>query len=219
VIRILLADDQSLVRAGFRLILETEGDLEVVGETADGRQTVAATCELRPDLVLMDIRMPVLDGIGATRELARAGSTAKVLVLTTFDDDALVHDALRAGASGFLLKDVDPPDLVRACRTVVRDEALLAPAITRRLIERFLATPPPGSEPTAFSRLTARELEVFTLMARGLDNQQVADRLVISAATVRTHVTRILAKLGLRDRVQAVVLGYESGLVRPGEGA
>jgi DNA-binding NarL/FixJ family response regulator len=219
VIRILLADDQSLVRAGFRLILETEADLEVVGETADGRQTVAATRELRPDLVLMDIRMPVLDGIGATRELASAGSTAKVLVLTTFDDDALVHDALRAGASGFLLKDVDPPDLVRACRTVVRDEALLAPAITRRLIERFLATPPPGRPPTVFSRLTERELEVFTLMARGLDNQQVADRLVISATTVRTHVTRILAKLGLRDRVQAVVLGYESGLVRPGEGA
>lgn len=143
-IRILLADDQSLVRAGFRLILETEGDLEVVGEAADGRQAVAAAHELRPDLVLMDIRMPVLDGIGATRELARAGATAKVLVLTTFDDDALVHDALRVGASGFLLKDVDPPDLVHACRTVVRDEALLAPAITRRLIERFLATPPPG---------------------------------------------------------------------------
>jgi DNA-binding NarL/FixJ family response regulator len=189
-----------------------------VGEAADGRQAVAAARELQPDLVLMDIRMPVLDGIGATRELARSGSATKVLVLTTFDDDALVHDALQAGASGFLLKDVDPPDLVHACRSVVRDDALLAPAITRRLIERFLATPPPGRPPAQFSRLTARELEVFTLMARGLDNQQVADRLVISAATVRTHVTRILAKLEVRDRVHAVVLGYESGLVRPGEG-
>jgi DNA-binding NarL/FixJ family response regulator len=218
VIRILLADDQSLVRTGFRLILDSEDDLEVVGEAADGRQAVAAARELQPDLVLMDIRMPVLDGIGATCELARSGSATKVLVLTTFDDDALVHDALQAGASGFLLKDVDPPDLVHACRSVVRDDALLAPAITRRLIERFLATPPPGRPPAQFSRLTARELEVFTLMARGLDNQQVADRLVISAATVRTHVTRILAKLEVRDRVHAVVLGYESGLVRPGEG-
>jgi DNA-binding NarL/FixJ family response regulator len=218
VIRILLADDQSLVRTGFRLILDSEDDLEVVGEAADGRQAVAAARELQPDLVLMDIRMPVLDGIGATCELARSGSATKVLVLTTFDDDALVHDALQAGASGFLLKDVDPPDLVHACRSVVRDDALLAPAITRRLIERFLATPPPGRPPAQFSRLTARELEVFTLMARGLDNQQVADRLGISAATVRTHVTRILAKLEVRDRVHAVVLGYESGLVRPGEG-
>jgi DNA-binding NarL/FixJ family response regulator len=218
VIRILLADDQSLVRAGFRLVLETEGDLEVVGEAADGRQAVAAARELRPDLVLMDIRMPVLDGIGATRELASAGATAKVLVLTTFDDDALVHEALRAGASGFLLKDAPPEEMLAAIRTVHAGDAVIAPSSTKRLIGHLAQVLPETEKapPAVLDALTDREREVLVLMARGRSNTEIAGDLYVAEATVKTHVGRVLAKLGARDRVQAVVLAYETGLVTPG---
>jgi DNA-binding NarL/FixJ family response regulator len=218
VISVLLADDQALVRGGFRMILDAQEDVEVVGEADEGRTAIALTRELRPDVVLMDVRMPVLDGIAATREIVAAGLAAKVLVLTTFDDDAVVYDAMKAGASGFLLKTAPPAKLVEAVRTVAAGEALLAPTVTRRLIEEFVRRPPPGeTSPAELDGLTDREREVLTLIARGRTNGEIARELFVSEATVKTHVNRVLSKLDLRDRVQAVVLAYESGLVRAGE--
>ncbi len=217
-IRVLVADDQALVRAGFRAILEEQDDLDVVGEAKDGGEAVAIARELRPDVVLMDVRMPGVDGIEATQRLLRDGDAPRVLILTTFDLDEYVYEALKAGASGFLLKDAPRDQLVGAVRTVAAGEALLAPGLVRRLIEDFVRRPAPGARsPTELNDLTERELEVLTLVARGLANAEIAARLFVSEATVRTHVTHILAKLGLRDRVQAVVLAYESGLVRAGE--
>jgi len=215
---ILLADDQALVRGGLRLILDAQDDLEVVGEADDGRAAVERARDLRPDVVLMDVRMPVLDGIAATRIVVDEALASNVLVLTTFDEDRVVYDALKAGASGFLLKTVPPAELVAAVRTVSEGHALLAPAVTRRLIEEFVRRPPPGGEAApALAELTDREREVLTLIAGGLSNAEIAAHLVVSGATVKTHVNRILQKLDLRDRVQAVVLAYESGLVRPGD--
>jgi DNA-binding NarL/FixJ family response regulator len=217
VIRVLVADDQTLVRAGFRAILEVQDDLEVVGEAEDGDEAVALARELRPDVVLMDIRMPGVDGIEATRRLLRDGDAPRILMLTTFDLDEYVYEAMKAGASGFLLKDAPRDQLVGAVRTVAAGNALLAPALVRRLIEDFVRRPAPGARPPAeLDDLTEREREVLTLIARGLANAEIAARLFLSEATVRTHVTHILAKLGLRDRVQAVVLAYETGLVQPG---
>lgn len=214
--RVMLVDDQELVRAGFRLILDLEPDLEVVGEAADGDECLRRVRDLEPDVVLMDIRMPRLDGIETTARLAAAGGP-KVLVLTTFDLDEYVYRAMRAGASGFLLKDVPREQLVAGVRVVARGEQLLAPAITRRLVERFVRLPDPGTGvPQAMRELSARELEVLRLMATGLSNAEIAEELVVGEATVKTHVARVLAKCGLRDRVQAVVLAYESGLVQPG---
>jgi DNA-binding NarL/FixJ family response regulator len=218
-LRVLLADDQQLMRAGFRLILESEPGLEVVGEAADGAQAVELAARLRPDVVLMDIRMPRMDGVDATRRLAGPGvaDPLRVLVLTTFDLDEYVYRALRTGASGFLLKDAPPDQLVHAIRVVASGEALLAPAVTRRLITEFAARPDPAATPDALAGLTGREREVLTLVARGRSNREIADDPVVSGTTVKTHVGRVLMKLGLRDRVQAVVLAYELGLVRPGE--
>jgi DNA-binding NarL/FixJ family response regulator len=218
VTRVLLADDQALVRGGFRLILDAQPDLEVVGEADDGRVAIERARELRPDIVLMDVRMPVLDGIAATRTVVAEELAAHVLVLTTFDEDRIVYDALAAGASGFLLKTAPPAQLVDAVRTVAAGEALLAPTVTRRLIAEFVRRPPPGGEvPDRLAELTEREREVLALIARGLSNAEIAATLVVSGATVKTHVNRILSKLDLRDRVQAVVLAYETGLVRPGD--
>ena len=215
---VLLADDQALVRAGFRLIVELEPGTNVVGEAEDGRQAVELARELRPDVVLMDIRMPGLDGIEATRRLAEAGSNARVLVLTTFDLDEYVYEAMKAGASGFLLKDVPREQLVAGIRVVAGGESLLAPAITRRLIEQFVRRPPPGVVvPPGLEELSDRELEVLRQLARGMSNAEIAKALFVGAATVKTHVARILQKLDLRDRVQAVVLAYEAGLVQAGE--
>ena len=215
---ILLADDQALVRGGLRLILDAQDDLEVVGEADDGRAAVERARDLRPDVVLMDVRMPVLDGIAATRIVVDEALATNVLVLTTFDEDRVVYDALKAGASGFLLKTVPPAELVAAVRTVSEGHALLAPAVTRRLIEEFVRRPPPGGEASpALAELTDRKREVLTLIAGGLSNAEIAAHLVVSGATVKTHVNRIFQKLDLRDRVQAVVLAYESGLVRPGD--
>jgi DNA-binding NarL/FixJ family response regulator len=215
-IRVLLADDQELVRSGFRLILELAEGIEVVGEAADGREAVRLAKELQPDVVLMDVRMPELDGIEATRRLRQAGVEARVLVLTTFDLDEYVYGAMRAGASGFLLKDAPREQLVTAVRTAARGEALLAPAITKRLIERFVDRPAPLEAAPALAELSGRELEVLRLVARGLSNAEIAGELIIGEATVKTHVARVLRKLDLRDRVQAVVLAYESGVVEPG---
>ncbi len=215
---VLLADDQALVRGGFRMILDAEEGIEVIAEAEDGRAAVERARELRPDVVLMDVRMPVLDGIGATKIVVEEGLAGHVLVLTTFDDDRIVYDALQAGASGFLLKTVPPVQLVDAVRVVAAGEALLAPAVTRRLIEDFVRRPPPGGEaPERLAALTEREREVLALIARGLTNSEIAERLYVSGATVKTHVNRILSKLDVRDRVQAVVLAYETGLVRPGD--
>ncbi|HZT92563.1 MAG TPA: response regulator transcription factor [Gaiellaceae bacterium] len=215
---VLLADDQALVRGGFKLILEAQPDLEVVGEAADGRDAIEQARALRPDVVLMDVRMPVLDGVAATRTIVDHALAGRVLVLTTFDEDRVVYDAMRAGASGFLLKTVPPARLVDAVRTVVEGEALLAPEVTRRLIEDFVRRPPPGgADEDGLSSLTEREREVLTLIARGRSNAEIAQELFLSGATVKTHVNRILSKLGARDRVQAVVAAYEAGLVRPGE--
>jgi len=217
-IRLLLADDQELVRTGFRLILNAEPDMVVAGEAADGAQAVDESVRLRPDVVLMDVRMPGVDGIEATRRLGRiAPESPRVIMLTTFDLDKYVYDALRAGASGFLLKDAPAAQLVDAIRVVAAGDALLAPAITRRMIAEFARRPLPQDEP-ALSDLTSRELEVLTRIARGRSNAEIGAELYISDATVKTHVKRVLAKLGLRDRVQAVVLAYESGLVQPGDG-
>ena len=217
-IRVLVVDDQALVRGGFRLIIETQPDMEVVGEASDGREALARARELEPDVVLMDVRMPELDGIEATRRLLVGDARARVLILTTFDANRYVYDAMRAGASGFLLKDVRPEPLADAIRVVAAGEALLAPSITRRLIEQFVRRPPPGAHaPEALAGLTERELDVLRLVARGSSNGEIASALFVSETTVKTHVTHILTKLGLRDRVQAVVLAYESGLVAPGE--
>ena len=216
-IRVLLADDQRLVRSGFRLILKAEADIDVVGEAGDGVEAVAAARELRPDVVLMDIRMPKVDGIEATRRILRGDEPRpRVLVLTTFDVDEIVFEALRAGASGFLLKDAPEDQLVAAIRVAADGGALFAPAVTRRLIERFAALGEPGAPPPELGELTSRELEVLRLLARGRTNAEIAAELVVSEHTVKTHVGRVLGKLGLRDRAQAVIAAYESGLVRPG---
>ena len=216
-IRVLIADDQALVRSGFRMILEARDDLEVVGEAENGAQALELAQTLAPDVVLMDVRMPAMDGVEATRRLLEAGSSARVIILTTFDLDEYVFEALRAGASGFLLKDVQPAQLVEAIRVVASGEALLAPSITRRLLDRFasLDTSERGAPPELDS-LTPRELEILRLIAAGLSNAEIAAELVLSETTVKTHVSSVLRKLNLRDRVQAVVLAYEAGLVRPG---
>jgi DNA-binding NarL/FixJ family response regulator len=217
---VLLVDDQSLVRTGFRMILEAEEDIEVVGEAGDGRQAVELARTLKPDVVLMDVRMPEMDGIEATRQLLADGtSDSKVVMLTTFDMDEYVYDALRAGASGFLLKDVPPEQLVSGIQAVGSGDALLAPTVTRRVIEEFVRHPPESvrTAPAELEELTPRELEVLQLIARGLSNAEIAEELVVSETTVKTHVAHVLMKLRLRDRVQAVVLAYESGLVQPGE--
>jgi DNA-binding NarL/FixJ family response regulator len=216
---VLVVDDQALVRAGFRMILEAEPDLEVVGEAADGVEAVAAVQRHRPDVVLMDVRMPNLDGIAATRQILAGDTATKVLMLTTFDLDEYVYEALRAGASGFLLKDVPPERLVEGIRAVASGETLLAPSVTRRLIEAFVGRQPARALPRGIEELTAREREVLELMARGLSNAEIAETLVVSETTVKTHVARVLGKLELRDRVQAVVFAYECGLVQPGERA
>jgi len=218
--RILIADDQALVRVGLRKILEAEPELTVVAEAADGEDAVGAARRERPDVVLMDIRMPVLDGIEATRRIVGAQPSARVLILTTFGLDAYVYDALRAGASGFMLKDAPPEEITAAVRIVASGEALLAPAVTRAVIEELARRPaaaPPPPSPPALDDLTPREREVLELLARGLSNPEICRRLVISEATAKTHVARILQKLGLRDRVQVVIFAYESGLVAAGE--
>jgi DNA-binding NarL/FixJ family response regulator len=217
-IRVLLCDDQEMVRAGFRLIIDLEDDLEVVGEAADGKEALAATARLRPDVVLMDVRMPVMDGIEATRRITAVPDPARVLVLTTFDLDEHVYAAMKAGASGFLLKDAPREQLVSAIRVVARGESLLAPAVTKRLVERFVAQPPPVTGvPERMASLSEREREVLGLVARGLSNAEIAARLFLGEATVKTHVANLLGKLGVRDRIQAVVLAYETGFIRPGE--
>jgi DNA-binding NarL/FixJ family response regulator len=218
-IRVLIADDQELVRTGFRVILSAEPDLEVVGEASDGRETIEAVSSLSPEVVLMDIRMPNLDGIEATRRIAKGDRSPRVLILTTFDLDEYVYEALRAGASGFLLKDAGADELLHAVRVVAAGEALLSPSITRRLIEDYARRPPAREQPAALAELTARELEVLRLIARGLSNGDIARELFVGDATVKTHVARFFAKLDLHDRAQAVVLAYESGLVQPGAAA
>lgn len=215
-IRVLIADDQGLVRTGFRLILEMESDVVVVGEAEDGAEAVRLAEELSPDLVLMDIRMPVLDGLEATRRLVDLPAAPKVLILTTFDLDEYVYEGMRAGASGFLLKEVPREQLIAGIRMVHAGDALVAPSITRRLVERFTRQPGPGRS-DVLDGLTERETDVLQLLGRGLSNAEISATLFIGEATVKTHVARVLHKLGLRDRVQAVVLAYESGLVVPGE--
>jgi DNA-binding NarL/FixJ family response regulator len=218
-VRVLLVDDQQLIRAGFRMILDAEEGIEVVGECSDGTQAVDSVRRLKPDVVLMDIRMPEMDGIEATRLIAGGDGDGapRVLMLTTFDLDEYVYDALRAGASGFLLKDVPAEQLVDGIRVIAQGEALLAPSVTRRLIQEFSRTAATQrSAPSSLEELTPRELEVFKLIARGLSNAEIAAELVVSETTVKTHVARVLMKLGVRDRVQAVVLAYESGVVAPG---
>ncbi|HEY5193397.1 MAG TPA: response regulator transcription factor [Solirubrobacteraceae bacterium] len=217
-VRVLIADDQQLIRDGFRMILAAESDIEIVGEAANGADAVSMTRELRPDVVLMDIRMPELDGIEATRRILAQSNepTPSVLILTTFDLDEYVYDALRAGASGFLLKDVPARQLSAAIRTVGDGDALLSPSITRRLIEEFATSRAPIDTTPGLDELTPRELEVFRLLATGKTNAEIATQLIVGETTVKTHVTRILMKLGVRDRVQAVVLAYETRLVTPG---
>jgi DNA-binding NarL/FixJ family response regulator len=218
-VRVLLVDDQALIRAGFRMILEAEDDLEVVGECADGTQAIDSVKRFSPDVVLMDIRMPEMDGIEATRRIVGGDpdTAVKVLMLTTFDLDEYVYDALRAGASGFLLKDVPADQLVAGIRLVAQGDALLAPSVTRRLIQEFSRSPRGRTEqPAGLDELTPREVEVFKLLARGMSNAEIAANLIVSETTVKTHVARILMKLEVRDRVQAVVLAYESGVVAPG---
>jgi DNA-binding NarL/FixJ family response regulator len=217
VISVLLADDQALVRGGFQMILDAQDDIAVVGEAGDGAEAVARVRELSPDVVLMDVRMPILDGIAATKQIVSEGLPSRVLVLTTFDQDDVVYEAMRAGASGFLLKSAPPAKLVEGVRTVAAGDALLAPSVTRRLVEDLVRRPPPGQAvPPELGELTEREQEVLRLIARGLSNGEIAAQLVVSEATVKTHVNRVFGKLGLRDRVQAVVLAYESGLIAPG---
>jgi DNA-binding NarL/FixJ family response regulator len=216
--RVLLADDQELFREGVRLILETAEDISVVGEAADGFEAVRQARLLEPDVVLMDVRMPRLDGLEATRRILAERSQARVIVLTTFDLDEYVYAAMKAGASGFLLKDLRRDQLIGAIRTAAAGDALLAPAVIRRLIERFCGQPPPADGlPEQMAELTARELEVLKLVARGLSNRQIGESLFLSEATVKTHLAHVYAKLSVRDRVQAVVLAYESGLVHPGD--
>lgn len=215
---VLLVDDQQLVRTGFRLILDLEPDMTVVGEASDGQECIRLVAETHPDVVLMDVRMPMLDGIEATGRLIDAGSASRVLMLTTFDLDEYVYDAMRAGASGFLLKDAPREQLVAAVRVVSRGESLLAPSVTRRLIEQFVRMPSPASGiPDALKVLSGREREVLALLVRGLSNAEIASRLILGEATVKTHVARLLAKLEVRDRMQAIILAYETGFIRPGE--
>ncbi len=214
-IRVLLVDDQELVRSGFRMILEARDDIEVVGEAGNGREAVELAARTTADVILMDVRMPDVDGVEATRTILAAGSTARVLVLTTFDLDEYVVQAIRAGASGFLLKDVRPVELVDAIRVVAAGEALLAPSVTRRLLDRFALAVPDDRTPPALDALTERELEILRLVAQGLSNAEIAERLVVGETTVKTHVSAVLRKLGLRDRVQAVIAAYDAGLVRP----
>jgi DNA-binding NarL/FixJ family response regulator len=216
---VLIADDQALVRVGLRKILESEPELAVAGEASDGEDAVARARELHPDVVLMDIRMPVLDGIEATRRIVAAEPAVRVLILTTFGLDTYVFDALRAGASGFMLKDAPPEEIVAAVRIVASGDALLAPAVTRAVVEEFARRPPaaPPTPPPAVAELTPREREVLALLVRGLSNPEICERLFISDATAKTHVARILQKLGVRDRVQAVIYAYETGLVSPGQ--
>ncbi len=217
-VRVVIADDQQLIRAGFRMILAAQPDIEIVGEAVTGIEAVKTTRELRPDVVLMDIRMPGMDGIEATRRILAENHqpTPRVLILTTFDLDEYVYDALRAGASGFLLKDVPARQLAAGVRTVGEGDALLAPIITRRLIEQFTAPRTPTEQTPGLDELTPRELEVFQLLATGMSNNEIAAKLVVGETTIKTHVTRILMKLGVRDRVQAVVRAYETGIVSPG---
>ena len=217
--RVLIADDQALMRGGFRMILDAEPDLDVVGEAVDGREAVDKAKAAKPDVILMDIRMPELDGIEATRRIVADGGeeAPKILMLTTFDLNEYVYEALRAGASGFLLKDVPAEQLADGVRVVAAGEALLAPSVTRRLLAEFAQVRPrDAAPPPAFDDLTPRELEVFRLIARGLSNAEVAQELIVSETTVKTHVARVLMKLSLRDRIQAVVLAYESGIIQPG---
>jgi DNA-binding NarL/FixJ family response regulator len=217
-IRVLIVDDQDLVRAGFRMILELQEDIEVIAEAGDGADAVTMARELDPDVVLMDVRMPKTDGIEATRLLLATGSRARVLMLTTFDADEYVYEAMKAGASGFLLKNAPPAQLIAAVRATATGEAQLAPAIVQRMVEEFVRRPAPGRMRSgALDELTERELDVLKLLARGLSNAEIAAALFLSEATIRTHVSHILTKLDLRDRTQAVVLAYESGLVQPGD--
>ncbi|HET6715050.1 MAG TPA: response regulator transcription factor [Actinomycetota bacterium] len=215
-IRVMIADDQALMRGGFRMILEAEPDLKVVGEAIDGADAVRGFERWRPDVIVMDVRMPSMDGIEATSRITALDDAAKVLMLTTFDLDAYVYDALRAGASGFLLKDRPPEELVHAVRVVAAGDALLAPTVTRRLIEEFAHRPAAPVAPQGLGELTDREREVLVLMGRGLSNAEIAAELFVAETTVKTHVGRVLHKLRLRDRAQAVVVAYESGLVQPG---
>jgi DNA-binding NarL/FixJ family response regulator len=215
-IKVVIADDQALVRGGFRMILDAREDIEVAGEAADGAEAIALVGEHDPDVVLMDVRMPSVDGIEATRQIVASGSPARIIILTTHDLDEYVFAALRAGASGFLLKDVRPPDLVEAIRVVARGDALLAASVTRRLLDRFAAVlSDDAAKPADLDELTERELEVLRLVALALSNAEIAARLVLTEATVKTHVSSVLRKLDLRDRVQAVVFAYDVGLVRP----
>lgn len=219
-IRVVLADDQEVVRMGFRLVLESEGDIEVVGEARHGGEAVEAAVELQPDVLLTDVRMPLMDGIAATEQVVQRCPDVRVLVITTFDLDEYVVGALRAGASGFLLKDVEPTALIEAIRTVVRGDALVAPAVTRSLIEYAMREPeqrPGAVDPSVLAPLSDREREVLTLLAHGLSNAELADRLVLAETTVKSHVSSLLMKLRLRSRVQAVVVAYETGLVRRGD--
>lgn len=215
-IRVLLCDDQALVRSGFRMILDARADLEVVGEAEDGAEGVEQVHALDPDVVLMDVRMPNLDGIDATRRIVSSGAKARVLILTTFDPDEYVYEAIRAGASGFLLKDVEPEELVDAIRVVAAGNALLGSTVTQRLLERFAGAS--GAVPPSLDGLTERELEILRFVAGGLSNAEIAERLVVSETTVKTHVSAVLRKLGVRDRVQAVIAAYDAGLVRPASG-
>jgi DNA-binding NarL/FixJ family response regulator len=220
---VLLADDQELMRMGFRMVIDSQPDLSVVGEAGDGAEAIAAVARVAPAVVLMDVRMPVLDGVEATRRIVESGSASRIIILTTFDLDEYVYAALRAGASGFLLKDAQPGDLLSAVRAVAAGEAVVAPRVTRRLLESYAHRLPSSGAPDPAARqrlqqLTARELEVLELVARGLSNAEIAERFVLSEATVKTHVGRILAKLELRDRVQIVVFAYENGLISPSRG-
>ena len=218
-IRLLIADDQELVRTGFRMILEAEAGMDVIGEAASGAEAIRAAALDHPDVILMDIRMPEMDGIEATRQICSTAASPKVLMLTTFEIDEYVYEAIRAGASGFLLKDTPPDDLVTAIRVIAAGDALLAPSVTRRLIQEFARRPRALGRPQGFDDLTEREAEVLRHLAKGLSNTEIAIDLFVSETTVKTHVSRILTKLGVRDRVQAVVVAYESGLVIPGAGS
>jgi DNA-binding NarL/FixJ family response regulator len=214
-VRLVIADDQALVRGGFRMILDAREDMEVVGEASDGAEAVALVDEHQPEVVLMDVRMPEVDGIEATRRIAASGSSARIIILTTHDVDEYVFAAVRAGASGFMLKDIRPADLVEGIRVVAAGDALLAPSVTRRLLDRFAGTLPEANPPADLGDLTEREVEVLRFVALALSNSEIASRLHLTEATVKTHISSVLRKLGLRDRVQAVVFAYDVGLVRP----
>jgi len=217
-IRVLIVDDQAMVRAGFKLFLEAEADFEVVGEAEDGEKAIVAVRKCKPDVILMDVQMPVMDGLEATRQILAPGSesTTRILILTTFERDEYIFEALHSGASGFILKNAPPEDLIHAIRVVAEGNALLAPSVTRRIIEEYLKKPLAGKQVETLEQLTERETEVLRLMARGKTNAEIAEDLYIGEATVKTHVSNVLTKLNLRDRVQAVVLAYESGLIQPG---